>query len=192
MGAGLGKMKAEEGNRLRSFCILIVLGALGAVVSVPLGYAGSFLFAFGVFPLAVPQLMSGVHVFWLVLASLLVPKTGSAAFTGGLKGLVEAAFFSHLGVFAIAISLLEGVVVDLVLRMSKRESRAAIYLSGGFSAASNLLILQLFFLSSAPIGVVAVAYVAAFFSGLLFGSYMATRISGALPLSFRENGSAPK
>lgn len=68
--------ETQKASRLRSFLLLVFLGALGALVSVPVGYAGSVLNALALFPLVVPQLLSGLHVFWLVLVALMVPQRG--------------------------------------------------------------------------------------------------------------------
>ena len=176
-------MRAEKRNRLHSLAILIILGALGGSISVPIGWAGNFLSSLAVFPL--PQLLSGLHVFWLVLAALLVPIRGSATFTGALKGLIEASLFSHLGMFVFVVSLVEGAVVDLALFLVKKRNAAAVYVTGGVSSASNLLIVQLFFLPGVPPEVLGLAYAAAFSSGALFGGYFAMRVMKAMPSGFK-------
>jgi len=112
-----------------------------------------------------------------------VPKHGSATTAGALKGLIEAAFFSHLGLFSFLVSLLEGAVADVVFAFLKREHKATIYVAGGLSSASNLLIIQFFFLPPLPIPIYASAYFAAFLSGLLFGGYLTTKVLKAIPAS---------
>lgn len=174
-------MEAERGNQLRSLSILIVLSALGGLTSVPVGYAGSFFSALAMFPLAVPQLLAGLHVFWLVLAALIVRTRVSATFAGALKGLIEAAFFSHLGIFAFAVSLLEGVVVDLIFALMKKNSRMAVYLAGGFSSASNLFVVQFFLAPQFSFAIYGLGYGAAFVSVLLFGGYLAAKVFRVLP-----------
>jgi energy-coupling factor transport system substrate-specific component len=139
-----------------------------------------------IFSSIVPQLLSGLHVFWLVLVALLVRTRGSAAIAGTLKGLIEASLFSHLGLFSFAVSLLEGVVADVVLALLKRNRTFSVYVAGGLSSASNLLIVQLFFLPSLPLLIYALTYFAAFLSGLLFGGYLTTKVLKVIPLNFQN------
>jgi ABC-type thiamin/hydroxymethylpyrimidine transport system permease subunit len=149
------------------------------------GYAGQFLSSVTLFPFVTPQLLAGLHVFWLVLAGLLVNKKGSATMAGALKGLIEASFFSHLGVVSFGVSLLEGVVVDVILAFFKKKHKAAIYLAGGLSSASNLIIVQFFFLPPLPFLVYAMAYFAAFLSGLFFGGYLARQVLKIIPVGLQ-------
>ena len=173
--------KVERGNQLRNLSILIVLSALGGLTSVPVGYAGSFFSALALFPLAVSQLFAGFHVFWLVLAALMVRTRVSAIIAGALKGLIEAAFFSHLGIFAFVVSLLEGVVVDLIFVLIEKNSLIAVYLAGGFSSASNLLVVQFFLAPQFSFVIYALGYGTAFASGLLFGGYLSAKVFRVLP-----------
>ncbi len=178
-------MSAKRTFSVKNLCIIVVLSALGGAVSIPVGYAGSFLSAILLFPLAAPQLLAGVHVFWLILAALLVPKTGAATFAGACKGLIEAAFFSHLGAIAFVLSFVEGLAVDCVLMLIRKEGRIPILIAGGFSSASNLLVLQLLLLPTLPLEAVGLAYSAAFMSGVVFGSLLSIKVSGAVPKQFR-------
>jgi ABC-type thiamin/hydroxymethylpyrimidine transport system permease subunit len=161
--------------------VLIVLSSLGGSTSVLVGYASQLLSSITLFPFVTPQLLSGLHVFWLTLAGLLVEKRGSATMTGALKGLIEASFFSHIGAFSFAVSLLEGAAVDLVFAVLKKKHKASIYLAGGLSSASNLIIVQFFFLPPLPILVYALAYSAAFLSGLVFGGYLTRQVLKIIP-----------
>lgn len=161
--------------------MLIVLSSLGGSTSVLVGYASQLLSSITLFPFVTPQLLAGLHVFWLTLAGLLVEKRGSATMTGALKGLIEASFFSHLGVFSFAVSLFEGAVVDVVLAVFKKKHKAAIYLAGGLSSASNLIIVQFVFLPSLPLPVYGMAYSAAFLSGLVFGGYLTRQVLKIIP-----------
>jgi ABC-type thiamin/hydroxymethylpyrimidine transport system permease subunit len=125
-------------------------------------------------------------VFWLILAAMMVSIHGSATAAGALKGLVEASLFSHLGVFSFAVSLTEGVVVDFVFVLLKKNRTFSVYAAGGSSSASNLLIVQLFFLPSLPILIYALAYFAAFLSGLLFGGYLTTKVLKVIPANLHQ------
>ncbi len=170
---------------LRNLLLLTILATLGACFSVPIGYAGGFLNSLAVFPLALPQLLSGLHVLWIMLARLLVPQRGSAVFVGGLKGLVESSLFSHLGVFAFVVSLLEGVIVEMVLVFSKRGSTLTTYAAGGLSSASNLLVVQFLFLPALSLAVYVLGYFAAFVSGVVFAGYLGTRVYDAVSLGIK-------
>ena len=93
---------------MRDLAALIVLSSLGGSTSVLVGYAGQLLSSITLFPIVTPQLLSGLHVFWLILAAMIVPIHGSATATGALKGLIESSLFSHLGIFSFLVSLLKG------------------------------------------------------------------------------------
>lgn len=174
---------------LRSLSIVIVLSALGAMVSVPVSYMGSLLSALQVFPIAIPQLFAGLHVFWLVLVALLVRTRGAATLAGACKGLLEAAFFSRLGVIALGLSLVEGLLVDFVFLFLKKEEKAGVLIAGGISSASNLAILQLLLLPSLSLEVLGLAYVAAFISGVVFGSALSLKVFKVVPKElFASNG----
>jgi energy-coupling factor transport system substrate-specific component len=174
-------LRAEKGIRVKSLAVLLIFSALGGVNSVLVGYAGRLLSMLSIFSFAVPQLLSGLHVFWLVLVALLVRTRGSATAAGTLKGLIETSLSSHLGVFSFAVSLTEGAIVDFVFAFLKKNRMFSVYVAGGLSSASNLLIVQLFFLSPLPISVYVLAYFAAFLSGLLFGGYLTTKVLKVIP-----------
>lgn len=171
----------ESRNRLKELPIILVLGALGGLTSIFVGYASRLLSSLAVFSFVVPQLLAGFHVFWLVLAAIIVNMKGSATMTGALKGLIEASLFSHIGIFSFLVSFIEGFFVDFILTILKKNKAISVYLAGGFSSASNLLVIQLFFLPPLPTLVYAAAYFVSFLSGLVFGSYLATRVFKALP-----------
>lgn len=176
-------LRSGKRNSLRDLATLIVLSSLGGVTSVLVGYAGQLLSSTTLFPFVTSQLLSGLHVFWLILAAIMVPMHGSATTAGALKGLIEASLLSHLGLFSFLVSLLEGAIADIVFAFLKREHKTTIYVAGGLSSASNLLIVQLFFLPPLPILIYALAYFAAFLSGLLFGGYLTTKVLKVIPAS---------
>jgi ABC-type thiamin/hydroxymethylpyrimidine transport system permease subunit len=165
--------------------ILIVLSALGGITSVLFGYAGNFL---SLIPLGTPisgQLLSGFHVYWLVLSASILKRNGSATVTGALKGLIEMMLFSHLGVLVLFVSVVEGLVVDFAFFHAKRKGLGLACLAGGFSAASNIIVLQLFLMRDLPVFVYAVMYSVSFFSGVLLGGYLGFKtgktLSGFFP-----------
>ena len=184
-------MRAEERIWTKNLAVILVFSALGSVNSVLVGYAGRLLSTLTIFSIIVPQLLSGLHVFWVVLVKLLLPKHGSATAAGALKGLIEASLFSHLGVFSFAVSLMQGAVVDLVFALLKKKRSYAVYVAGGLSSASNLIIIQLFFLPAQPTLIYASAYIAAFLSGLLFGGYLTAKVLKVVPANFQATTNRP-
>ena len=178
-------LRSDKRNNLRDLAALVVLSSLGGSTSVLVGYAGQLLSSVTLFSFAAPQLLSGLHVFWLIFAAMMMPRLGSATAAGALKGLIESSLFSHLGPFSFVVSLLEGAVADLVFALLKRGHKATVYFAGGLSSASNLLVVQLFFLPSLPLMVYALAYSMSFLSGLLFGGYLAMQVLKAIPANLR-------
>jgi ABC-type thiamin/hydroxymethylpyrimidine transport system permease subunit len=155
----------------RELSIIIILSSLGGTMSIIIGYAGSFLSPIG------GQFLSGAHIFWLILATIMVKKRGSASFTGALKGLVEMVLFSRLGIFVFVLSFVEGVVVDIVFGFFGRFDRFTRYLAGGLSSASNILVLNFFFFLQVSIEILLLMYLVSFLSGLVFGGYLSNRVS---------------
>ncbi|HEX9861803.1 MAG TPA: ECF transporter S component [Candidatus Bathyarchaeia archaeon] len=178
-------MQVEKRVWTKNLAVILIFSALGSVSSVLVGYAGRLLATFTMFSFVVPQLLSGLHVFWLVLTALMVPTRGSATVTGALKGLIEISLFSHLGIFSFAVSLTEGIVVDLVFAIIKKRHKLSVYVAGGLSSASNIIIIQVFFLPAQPTLIYASAYFAALLSGLLFGGYLTTKVQKTIPVNLQ-------
>ena len=165
--------------------MLAVLSALGALTSVLVGYAGQAVSSLAILPFAAPQLLSGLHVFWLVLACVLVRTHGSATIVGSIKGLIETVLSSHLGPIVFVVSLTEGAVADLAFAALSRKRNWAIYLAGGLSSASNLVIIQFFFWPAVSSVIYILAYSAAFMSGLIFSGYLTMKVMRVLPETFQ-------
>ena len=103
-------------------------------------------------------------------------KTGTGTITGCLKGLVEMVLFSSLGSTVIMISVMQGLVVDLVYGTLKGNSVWP-YLSGGLSSMSNVAVLQLLLMSRTPSWFFAIMYVSAFILGILFLGLIGVRVT---------------
>lgn len=129
----------------RNLVTIALLACLGAALSTYVGYmAKAFGSAVGL-PFA-GQLMTGLHVFWLVLALAVVDKKGAGLLAAILDNVVQFLMGSHLGIFVLPVGLLEGVFAELAYWPLKRFSRAlAFMLAGGLSAWSNLLVVQFAF-----------------------------------------------
>jgi len=159
--------------------ILVSLSVVGGISSMLVGYAGRLLSVIPGGPIA-GQLLSGLHVFWLVLSAVILKRTGAATATGALKGLIETLLVSHLGIFALLISFLEGFVVDVMLSVFGRTNKATLYLASGLSAASNIVVLQLFFIPDLSFQTYLGMYLVSFVSGAFLGGFLSVSVLGNL------------
>ncbi|MCK4583291.1 ECF transporter S component [Candidatus Bathyarchaeota archaeon] len=169
----------------RELSLIIILSSLGGVMSVPIGYAGNMLKAIPGLPFGSSQALSGLHVLWLVLASVLVRKKGVGTITGITKGLVEMFLFSYHGVFVLIMSAVEGLMVDVVLTLLRRVNTRSLCLAGGLSSASNVAVTQFMIAPRLPLFVFAFMYIASFVSGLFFAGYLGKRVLDIISSSTR-------
>lgn len=160
----------------RELALIVVLSALGAVVSVPVGHAGNLLKTVAGMPPGASQLLAGIHVLWLILTAVLVERRGAATMAGILKGLVEATLFSYHGILVLLISAVEGCVVDIILLPLDKNDTKSICIAGGLSSASNVAVLQFAMMLPLPSAVFASMYLASFVSGLIFAGYLGKRV----------------
>jgi len=156
----------------RELAIIVVFSALGAVMSVPVGYLGNYLKTFPAIPLGIGQVLAGIHVFPAALTMMLVKRRGAAAATGTVKGLVEAVLFSFHGFSVIIMSGVQGLVLDAAAIFFGYDSRVGLCLGCGLSAVSNVAYLQFFLRLGFPAEVFALMYVLAFVSGVVLGGYL--------------------
>ena len=156
----------------REIAIIVVFSALGAVMSVPVGYLGNYLKTFPAIPLGTGQILAGVHVFPTALTMLLVRRRGAAAATGTVKGLVEAVLFSFHGFSVIIMSGVQGLVLDAASIFFGYDSRTGLCVACGLSATSNVAYLQFFLRLGFPMEVFTLMYILAFASGAVFGGYI--------------------
>ncbi len=156
----------------RDLLIIAVLSGIGGVMSTYVGYLGNLINqVFGV-PFGAGQFASGLHVFWFILVAGLVKKPGAASAAGLLKGIIELLTGSTHGVAIVLVSLVQGLLIDLVLFLFRHPSMVSYMLAGGISAASNVFIFQLLYFSGAPITYIIFIGSLAFVSGILLaGSF---------------------
>ncbi len=159
----------------RKLAISVVLSALGGAASILVGYAGNLMSIIPVGSFVSGQLLAGLHVVWPILALIITRTKGAATFVGSVKGLVEMILPNHLGPLVFFMSFLEGLIVDLALSPFRRVNPMIIYIAGGLSATSNILILQTFLLPNLSILVYVGMYLAAFLSGLVLGGYLSVK-----------------
>ena len=159
----------------RQLSIIVVFSALGAVLSVPIGYIGNYMKTVPALPFGVGQALSGLHLMTVVLTALIVRRKGTATMTATVKGLVEAALFSFHGLPVILISAAQGLIIDATLHVSG-ESPLMLSLGCGLAAASNVAFQQFVLLLPFPPEAIAFMYVAAFISGALLGGFFTERL----------------
>jgi ABC-type thiamin/hydroxymethylpyrimidine transport system permease subunit len=164
-GKNNGRNKYYLSNR--DLLIIAILSGIGGVMSTYVGYLGNLLNRiFGV-PFGAGQFVSGLHVFWFILVAGLVRRPGAATAAGLLKGVVELLTGSTHGVAIIVVSLIQGLMVDIVILAARKYHMGTFMLAGGIAAASNVFIFQLLYFSGAPLTYLLFIGLIAFVSGVL-------------------------
>ena len=178
------KTKVREGRKRtyfvnRDLLVMAVLSGIGGVLSTYVGYLGNLLNRiFGV-PFGAGQFVSGLHVFWIILAAGLVRRPGAATVAGLLKGVVELLTGSTHGIAIVLVSFIQGVVVDLMILLMRRHGTLVYAAAGGLAAVSNVVVFQLLYFSGAPLGYIVFVCGLALISGALLGGLFG---SGVLDL----------
>ncbi len=156
----------------RDLVTIAVLSALGGALSTFVGYIGQLFNAAVGTPFGAGQFLSGLHVFWIILAAGLIRKTGAATATGFLKGFVEFFTGSTHGIIVVLVSLFQGLIIDIGFYAIKQQDSLPLWtIIGGFATASNVIVFQLFFFSGAPLIFLALLVILAFTSGIIFAGY---------------------
>jgi len=158
---------------VRGIVLVALLAAVGGVLSTYIGYLGNLVNRmFGV-PFGAGQLIAGLHIVWPLLARIILGRLGSGTMTGALKGLVEFLSGSTHGVVIVLVSLIEGLLVDLGLGMSRRVQLPLVMLVGAVASASNVFIFQAIYFSGVSVGFILVMAGLSAVSGALLGGYVA-------------------
>ena len=159
--------------------MIAILSALGGSLSTFIGYLGNLVnLALGV-PFGAGQFMAGLHVFWIVLMRVLVPKNGVGTMGGLLKGTVEMFTGSTHGIVVVVVSLTQGFIIDIAGLLTRNKnnpngsSRVVWWLCAGASSASNVIMFQLFYFAGAPDIYILVISLLAFCSGVIFAGFFA-------------------
>lgn len=169
MGEELTKTGKKYYLSNRDLLVIAVLSGIGGVMSTYVGYLANLLNRiFGV-PFGAGQFVAGMHVFWIILAAGLIRKPGAATAAGLLKGVIELLTGSTHGVAIVLVSLVQGLVVDLVLLLIRRHNLLSYMLAGGIAAASNVFVFQLLYFSGAPMAYILFISLLALVSGILLG-----------------------
>ncbi len=160
-----------KGFANRDLLVIAILSGIGGVMSTYIGYLGNLLNNLLGVPFGAGQFVAGLHVFWLALGAGLVGRPGAASLTGLLKGTVELLTGSTHGAAIVLVSLVQGIVLDVVLYLAGHGS-FGYALGGGMAAASNVIVFQILYFSGAPWGYLLFISVLALISGVLFaGSF---------------------
>jgi ABC-type thiamin/hydroxymethylpyrimidine transport system permease subunit len=156
----------------RDLLVIAVLSGIGGVLSTYVSYLGNLLNrVFGI-PFGAGQFVSGLHVFWFILVAGLIRKPGVASAAGLLKGIIELLTGNSHGLVIVLVSFVQGLLVDLVLIITRRHNLGSYMLAGGISAASNVFVFQLLYFSGAPLSYILFISLLALISGvLLAGSF---------------------
>jgi len=163
----------------RDIVTIAILASLGGALSTFVGYLGNLInLSLGV-PFGAGQFMAGLHVFWLVLIRVIVPKRGVGTAGGLLKGTIEMFTGSTHGIVIVVVSLIQGFVVDISASAAGStenpadSSRISWWIGAGFASAVNVIVLQLFYFTGAPFLYIFVISILAFCSGIIFAGYFA-------------------
>ncbi len=162
---------------------IALLSALGGVLSTYVGYLGNLMNHVVGVPFGAGQFMAGLHVLWIILAIGITKKKGAGTVTGALKGVVELFTGSTHGVVIVVVSLLQGVVADIVLFSDKAKDRrdyVTYSAAGGLSAAVNVLVFQALFFAGVPWILILVLCMLACASGMIFGGWLSIEMLEAL------------
>jgi len=169
----------ESSVTTRDIVTIAILASLGGALSTFIGYLGNLVnLALGV-PFGAGQFMAGLHVFWLVLIRVIVPKLGAGTAGGLLKGTIEMFTGSTHGIAIVLVSLLQGVVIDMSAAAAGSKdnpgesSRVIWWFGAGVSAAVNVIVLQILYFTGAPLVYIAAITILAFCSGVIFAGYFA-------------------
>ena len=164
----------------REIATIAILSSLGGALSTFVGYLGNLInLGLGV-PFGAGQFMAGLHVFWIALIRLLIPKNGAGTAGGTLKGFVEFLTGGTHGIVVVLVSLIQGVIIDLGATLggnfpnAQPRSKLVWWFFAGLSSASNVVVFQVFYFSGVPAIYLFLVTVLAICSGVIFGGYFAS------------------
>jgi len=167
----------------RDLMMMAALSALGGITGTYVNMIGDLFQSMLGFA-GTTQWAAGLHVIWLMLASAIIRKPGAATLTGIMKGFVELMTGNTHGILVVIVDIVAGLIVDLVLLFSHKEKNGLLFLlAAGFSAASNVIVFQIF--ASLPADILALAAIfgisaMAFVSGIIFGGWMTRSLAAGL------------
>jgi len=175
---------------LRDLVLVALLAAVGGVLSTYIGYIGNLINRlFGV-PFGAGQLIAGLHIVWPLLARSVIGRFGSGTLTGLTKGLVEFLSGGTHGIVIVLVSLIEGLLVDLGMGVSRRPGLALTMVVGAVASASNVFVFQAIYFSGVSVTFILVMAGLSLVSGALFGGYLSWDLKRLLSASRLLRGGA--
>ncbi len=175
----MGDNKGKYYFSTRDLVTIAIIGALGGIFSVYMGYIITEAYnAVRVwFPVA--ESLSGIHVIWIVLVLGLTNKKGAGTLVGLMKGIVEFFMGSRLGLFVVLLSLVEGLFAEIGFWPLRKYRKASYLLAGGLGTASNVVTFQ-FFAPFNNLFLFGLATVMAFISGVVLAGIFSLGIVDSL------------
>lgn len=157
----------------KDLVLIAVLCCLGAVMSTYVGYIGKAFAQMTGIPYG-GQLLSGLHIFWIILVLALVNKKGAGLLAGILDNVVQFLLGSHLGFWVLPVGILEGLFAEIGFWPLKKYNQViALVVAGALSSWSNLVVTQFAFNSFGGIYIFGIVSVYALVSGIVFGGCLA-------------------
>ena len=186
----MGDEVTRERFLVHDLVLIALLAAVGGVLSTYIGYIGNLINRlFGV-PFGAGQLIAGLHIVWPLLARNIIGRFGSGTLTGAIKGLIEFLAGGTHGVVIVVVSLVEGLLVDLGMGISRRSGLLLTMIVGAIASASNVFIFQAIYFSGVSLTFILVMAGLSLISGAVFGGYLAWDLKRLLAASrllpFRE------
>ncbi|HDP97270.1 MAG TPA: hypothetical protein ENN25_06240, partial [Euryarchaeota archaeon] len=167
----------------KDLAIIALLSALGGALSTYVGYLGNLVnHVIGV-PFGAGQFLAGLHIIWIMLVLGITKKKGTGILAGFLKGTIELFLGGTHGVVIVIVSSVQGLLADVFLfsdRAKEQRSFVRYSVAGGISAASNVVIFQIFFFAGVPVLLIVMLSMLAFASGIIFGGLLTIQLLESL------------
>ncbi|HMK46745.1 MAG TPA: ECF transporter S component [Methanocella sp.] len=152
----------------KNLLTIAILSLLGAILSTYVGYVGQTFGSLTGIPFG-GQLLSGMHIFWLVLVLVLVDKKGSGVLAGTLDNIVQFLLGSHMGIYVLPVGIMQGVFAELGYWPLKKYRTLSLVISGGLSSFANVLVMQVLLNRFGDIYIFGTISIFAFVSGMVLG-----------------------
>ncbi len=158
---------------VREIVLVALLASVGGVLSTYVGYIGNLINRLFGLPFGAGQLIAGLHVLWPILARSLTGRFGTGTLTGLVKGAVEFLSGGTHGVVIVLVSLVEGILVDLGMGISRSPSLFVSMVAGAVASASNVFLFQAIYFTGVPTPFLLVMAGLSLVSGAVCGGYLA-------------------
>jgi len=158
---------------VREIVLVALLASVGGVLSTYVGYIGNLINRLFGLPFGAGQLIAGLHVLWPILARSLTGRFGTGTLTGLVKGAVEFLSGGTHGVVIVLVSLVEGILVDLGMGISRSPSLVVSMVAGAVASASNVFLFQAIYFAGVPVAFLLTMAGLSFVSGAVCGGYLA-------------------